>query len=81
MLSVFPTENPFAQTLDGGLVILYLHCFDGALQFVHQFWIKAAHAIGEFHTECLDARKLLDADHVLEAEVKKVRSQFFLVHL
>ena len=51
MLLIFPTENLFAQTLDGGFVILYLQCFDGALQLVHQFWIKAAHAIGEFHTE------------------------------
>ena len=51
MLLIFPTENLFAQTLDGGFVILYLQCFDGALQLVYQFWIKAAHAIGEFHTE------------------------------
>ena len=72
MLSISPAENPFAQTLYGGLVIVYLHRFEGAIQLVHQFWVKGTHAIGELHTECLDAGELLDADHVLETEVEEV---------
>ncbi len=32
-------------------VIIYLHRFERALQFVHQFWIEATHAIGKLHTK------------------------------
>ena len=81
MLSVSPAENPFAQALYSGLVIVYLHRFEGTLQLVHQFRIKTAHSIGEFHAERLDARKFLDTDHVLETEVKEVGPQVVLVHL
>ena len=80
-LSILTAENPFAQTLYGGLVIVYLHRFEGALQFVHQFWIETTHTIGELHAERLDAGELLDADHVLETEVKEVRPQVVLAHL
>ena len=80
MLSISPAENPFAQTLYGRLVIVYLHRFEGALQLIHQFRIEGAHAIGELHTERLDAGELLDADHVLETEVEKVCPQIVFVH-
>ena len=78
MLSISPAENPFAQTLYGGLVIVYLHRFDGTLQFVHQFRIEGTHAIGEFHAERLDAGELLDTDRMLETEVKEVCPQIVL---
>ncbi len=51
----FSTENPFAQALYSGLVIRYLHRFEGPFQLIHQFWIETAHAIGELHAERLDA--------------------------
>ena len=78
MLSKSPAENPFAQALYSGLVIRYLHRFEGAFQLIHQFWIKTAHAISELHAERLDAGKLLNADHVLETEVKEVSPQVVL---
>ena len=81
MLSISPTENSFAQTLYGRLVIVDLHRFEGALQFVHQFRIEGTHAIGKLHAERLDARELLDADHMLETEVEEICSKVFLVHL
>ena len=74
------TENPFAQTLYSGLVIIYLHRFKGALQLVHQFWIESTHTVGEFHAERLDAGEILDADHVLETEVEEICPKVFLVH-
>ena len=51
MLSILTTENSFAQALHGGFVIVYVHCFEGAFQFVHQFWIEFAHPVGEFHAD------------------------------
>ena len=78
MLVETAAEEPFAQTLYGGLVIFYLHRFEGALQFVHQFWIEGTHAIGELHAERLDAGELFDADRMFETEVKEVCPQIVL---
>jgi len=78
MLSVSPAEDPFAQALYSGLVILYLHRFESPFQLIHQFWIETAHTISELHAERLDAWELLEADHVLETEVKEVGPQVIL---
>ena len=51
----FSAEDPFAQALYRGLVILSLPRFKGAFQLVHQFWIEGTHAIGELHAEPRDA--------------------------
>ena len=78
MFFISPAEDPFAQTLYGGLVIVYLHRFESALQLVHQFWVKGTHAIGKLHTERLDAGELFDADRMFETEVKEVCPQIVL---
>ena len=75
LLFQFPVQNSVPDAFHGGLVIVCLHRFERAFQFVHQFWIKFAHTEGEFHTDGLNARILLDIHHVFEAEIEEVRPQ------
>ena len=80
VLFEFSAEDPFAQALYCGLVIRYLHRFEGAFQLIRQFWIEAAHTISELHAERLDAREFLNADRMLKTEVKKVSPKVFLFY-
>ena len=81
LLFQFAVQNSVTDAFHSGFVIVNLHRFEGALQFVHQFWVEFAHAEGEFHADGLNARILFDIYHVLETEIKKVCSQVIFRHL
>ena len=49
-----------------------MHQCEGFEEFALQFGIVAAHGVGQFHAEGLDAGGFVEAEHVVEAEVEEV---------
>ena len=49
-----------------------MHQGEGFEEFALQFGIVAAHGVGQFHAEGLDAGGFVEAEHVVEAEVEEV---------
>ena len=77
----FPAEDFSSEAFDGWFVIVGFHCFEGAFQLVHQFGIELAHAESEFHAERLNAGKLINVHHVLEAKVQEFGAKVVFVNL